>query len=115
MKRAAIIYENEFGIAYHLPTPNSSNTAAQLVFRDLGFYLTLDELKNFSCHAANGLEKMKCVDCPHHNNCRSSLLRTPSSKMDMAISHNELLFLRELLDETILRIETKDYLRFAFN
>ncbi len=115
MENAPIIYENEFAIAFYLPTPNDSNLAAQVVFRDLGFYLTLDEIKKFSHQAAEGLVKRQCANCPHHDNCRSLLLRTPSSKMDMAVSHNELRLLRELLDHTILRIETQNYLNFALN
>lgn len=115
MENATVIYQNEFAIAFYLPTPNNSNLVAQVVFRDLGFYLTLDELKKFSYQAAEGLEKRKCANCPHHDNCRSLLLRTPSSKMDMAVSHNELFLLRELLDHTILRIEAQNYMTFALN
>lgn len=115
MENASIIYQNEFAIAFYLPTPNNSNLAAQLVFRDMGFYLTLDELKKFSCQTAEGLANRKCANCPHQDNCRSLLLRTPSSKMDLAISHNELCLLREMLDHTILRVETHNYMAFALN
>ena len=115
MENAPIIYENEFAIAFYLPVPNDSNLAAQVIFRDLGFYLTLDELKKFSYQAADGLAKGHCANCPHQDNCRSLLLRTPSSKMDMAVSRNELCLLLEFLDHTILRIEAQNYMTFAFN
>ncbi len=115
MENASIIYQNEFAIAFYLPTPNNSNLAAQLVFRDMGFYLTLDDLKKFSYQTADSLYKRKCANCPHQDNCRSLLLRTPSSKMDLAVSHNELCLLRELLDHTILRVEAQNYMTFAFN
>ncbi|HEA28399.1 MAG TPA: hypothetical protein ENH91_00125 [Leeuwenhoekiella sp.] len=115
MEHTHVIYENAFGIAFYLPTPNTSNLDAQVVFRDLGFYLSLDELKQFSYQAVESLSKKQCADCPHQDNCRSLLVRTPSSKMDMAISKNELYLLRELLDHTILRLEAQNYMTFALN
>ncbi|KAA1247335.1 hypothetical protein [Aquimarina sp. RZ0] len=76
----------------------------QLVFRDIGFLLTLNELKDFSDSCATTKMSPGCNQCTNCN-CRSLLLRTPSDKIDLAISKKELDQIHELINETIFRVE----------
>ncbi|WP_299221657.1 hypothetical protein [uncultured Aquimarina sp.] len=81
----------------------------QLVFRDIGFLLTLNELKDFS-DACRITEQSQCCDqCIDHQSCRSLLLRTPSEKIDLAISKDELEQVQELINGTIFRVELQHW------
>ncbi|MEH6406259.1 MAG: hypothetical protein V7767_03175 [Leeuwenhoekiella sp.] len=116
MEHINIIYRNDFGIAFYWNAEGiRQNFTAQLIFRDMGFYLSLDELKSFSYQVIEGLAQSLCNDCPHKGHCRSLLLKTPSSKIDIAISRTELLDLQDLIDNVIIRMDTKKYMSFALN
>ena len=116
MKHINIIYRNDFGIAFYWEKGKVENgLTAQVVFRDMGFYLTLDELKSFSYQVAASIAQPNCQNCPNKEDCRSLLLKTPSDKIDLAISRSELFQLQELLDNVIIRVDTQKYMTFALN
>lgn len=116
MKHIDILYQNEFGIAFYWKENTKDQAAlAQIVFRDMGFYLSLDEVKRFAYATQHSLQQAICKDCPAGENCRSLLLKTPSLKVDLAVSRNELYLIQDLLDKTILRMETKQYIKQALN
>ena len=116
MDHINIIYRNHFGIAFYWQDVIEKPTlTAQIIFRDMGFYLSLDELKSFSYQVVEGLSQRHCDNCTNKGDCRSLLLKTPSAKIDLAISRNELLDLQDLLDNVIIRMETKKYMSFALN
>jgi len=83
----------------------------QLVFKDIGFLLTINELKDFS-DACSIAEQSQCCDsCIEQQNCASLLLRTPSDKIDLAVSREELEQVQELINETIFRIELQNWVK----
>lgn len=104
------IYSNEVGISFFWKKQQSTSfPKVQLVFRDIGFLLTLNELKDFS-DACRITEQSQCCDqCVDEINCRSLLLRTPSDKIDLAISKKELEQVQELINGTIFRIELQHW------
>ncbi|MHA7056733.1 hypothetical protein ACWGOQ_0005900 [Aquimarina sp. M1] len=104
------IYSNKIGISFFWKQQHSINLPKiQMVFRDIGFLLTLNELKDFS-DACKITEQSQCCDqCTNHQSCRSLLLRTPSDKIDLAISKEELELVQELIRGTIFRIELQHW------
>lgn len=104
------IYSNEMGISFfwkrEIPT---SIPKVQLVFRDIGFLLSLNELKDFSDSCITTIQSQCCAECQDARDCRSLLLRTPSEKIDLAVSREELQQIHELINGTIFRIELKNW------
>ncbi|WP_299435435.1 hypothetical protein [uncultured Aquimarina sp.] len=108
------IYSNKVGISFFWKKQQAtSSPKVQLVFRDIGFLLTLNELKDFS-EACRITEESQCCDqCEGNQNCRSLLLRTPSDKIDLAISKDELEQVQELINGTVFRIELQHWVTNA--
>ena len=107
------IYANDIGISFFWKNQTNQsfdNRKVQIIFRDTGFLLNLDELKMFSKHCAQAIATNNCTNCQHHKNCRNLLLRTPSDKIDLAVSSVELEQIKTLLNETIFKVELKQWL-----
>ncbi len=106
------IYSNEIGISFFWKRETYTKMPkVQLVFRDIGFLLTLSELKDFSDLCVVTKQSQCCADCKDPKNCRSLLLRTPSEKIDLAVSRDELDQIQELINETILKVELQHWVR----
>ncbi len=106
------IYANDFGISFYWRKKgNVAENKVQLIFRDTGFLLTLSELKDFSKSCAATLTSINCKDCIYKSSCKSLLLRTPSEKIDLAVNHNELLQINELIKGTIFNVELKHWIK----
>jgi len=105
------IYSNEVGISFFWKREQSKiSPKMQLIFRDIGFLLTLNELRDFSDACKSTQESNYCNSCKDAKNCRSLLLRTPSEKIDLAISTYELDLLQELIQATIFKVELKHWI-----
>ena len=105
------IYSNDVGISFFWKKKQATITPkVQLVFRDIGFLLTLHELKDFSDSCRITTESQCYNSCNDHTNCRSLLLRTPSEKIDLAISKEELVLFHELIQTTIFKIELQHWI-----
>ena len=107
------IYANDIGISFFWKNQKNQsfdNRKVQVIFRDTGFLLNLDELKMFYNHCSQALFTNNCASCPHHKNCRNLLLRTPSDKIDLAVSSVELEQIKSLLHQTIFKVELKQLL-----
>jgi len=115
MKHIDIIYRNDSGISFYWKTSKYSSIKAQVVFRDMGFYFTLDQLKAFAHLTQDTLAQYTCKDCPAPRECRSLLLKTPSPDVDLAVSRDEVYAIQDLLDQTILRMETQQFMQTALN
>ena len=103
------IYSNELGISFFWKQQkNTTVTKVQLVFRDIGFLLTLNELKDFSDSCIATI-KSQCNQCVYSQKYRSLLLRTPSDKIDLAVNKTELYQIQELINGTIFRVELQDW------
>ncbi|MBP2831208.1 hypothetical protein J8281_03325 [Aquimarina sp. U1-2] len=108
------IYSNQMGISFFWKKEMyASVPRVQLVFRDIGFLLTLNELKDFSELCRTTQETQCCDDCIDAQHCRSLLLRTPSEKIDLAVNKTELIQIHELINGTIFRIELKNWIKNA--
>ncbi len=106
------IYSNEVGISFFWNKNTSSNIPKiQIVFRDIGFLLTLNELKDFSDSCIVTKHSECCGHCTNHQECKSLLLRTPSDKIDLAVNKKELQQFHELISGTIFRIEMKKWIK----
>ena len=107
------IYANDIGISFFWKNQTNQsfdNRKVQVIFRDTGFLLNLYELKMFSKHCTQALATNNCAHCQHHKNCRNLLLRTPSDKIDLAVSSVELEQIQSLLNQTIFKVELKQWL-----
>ena len=111
------IYSNKVGISFFWKRESTIlPPKVQLVFRDIGFLLTLNELKDFADSCITTVQTQCCQHCIDHENCRSLLLRTPSDKVDLAVNKKELDQIHELIHETIIRIELKNWVNnFSLN
>ncbi|MDH7446201.1 hypothetical protein [Aquimarina sp. 2201CG14-23] len=106
------IYSNKLGISFFWKKKERNTLSkVQLVFRDIGFLLTLNELKDFSDACILAKQSQCCDDCNHDQHCRSLLLRTPSDKIDLALNKEELDQVQELINGTIFRIELEDWVK----
>ena len=115
MKHINIIYRNDFGISFYWKTAAREVLKAQVVFRDMGFYFTIDQLKTFASQTQSAKIQHACNDCPTPSTCRSLLLKTPSEFIDLAVSREELYGIQDILDQTILRMETQVFMQTALN
>jgi len=106
------IYHNSFGIAFQwkFPEQKKKPKKVQLVFRDMGFYLSLVEIKEFyNCiYATKQLETDVC--CREDCDKRCIMIKSPSDKVSLAVNETELLQLEDLLKGTLFQLELNDYL-----
>ncbi len=110
------IYSNEIGISFYWKNPSPSDAyKIQLIFRDIGFLLTIEELRFFANSCQLTYTSHTCADCKLGNDCRNLLLKTPSDKIDIAVSINELDQIMNLLDHTILKAEVDFRINISFN
>ncbi len=108
------IYSNEIGISFYWKELKATSLPkVQLVFRDMGFLLTLNELKDFmtACCITKASDCYR--QCPYQHSCRSLLLRTPSEKIDIAVSKDELEEIYELIKGTVFKIELAQWSQFS--
>lgn len=105
------IYSNEIGISFFWKQDISHRSPrVQLVFRDMGFLLTIPELKEFLVHCETTHQSQCCTSC-ENKNCRSLLLKTPSTRIDLAVSQQELEYIQQLIQQTILKAELRELIR----
>lgn len=100
------IYHNDVGIGFYWKKGEArKENKIQLIFRDIGFYLSLQELKIFGDQVLNALQMPCCEQCSHKSECQTILLRTPSEKIDLAVSKKELKGIDDLIKGCVFQIE----------
>ena len=102
------IYSNGVGIAFKW---QKDAFLTQLIFRDTGFHLSIDEIELFIEQVQVSKINVPCLDCKLGTNCRSILLRTPSSRVSLAVSFKELNQIEDLLNGTLFQLELNEYLQ----
>lgn len=112
MEEIDIIHKTDFGISFFWKLKKDK---LQVIFRDMGFYLSLEELKTFQKNVIEAVEQGCCSQCQTPKDCKSILLKTPSSKIELAVSKAELNKINTLLGATLFRLELKQYLSHAAN
>lgn len=105
------IYHNSFGIAFKWKRNigNKGFNKTQIVFRDMGFYLSIDDIKKFekSIKVAHSCKNCNCCN----KEGRYILLRTPSDIVDIAVSEKELDLIEDLIKGTLFQIQLDSYIK----
>lgn len=106
-----ILHHNRLGIAFMWKKPCSiMKEKVQIIFRDMGFYLTYSEVQRFQKLVQESRGKLPDCGLGCGRNCRSLLLRTPSQKIDIAVSPGELEEIEDLIKGALFRVQLEDYL-----
>ncbi|WP_339707955.1 hypothetical protein [uncultured Kriegella sp.] len=108
------IYHNQFGVAFQWKRNTSKDkNKVQIVFRDTGLLLSIEELVRFShnirCTFKEGHRNL-CKDCRHNDACRSLLLDTPAPQVTLALSQNELYAVQDLVEGTLFQLNLDNFL-----
>jgi len=112
MQEIKQIYHNNLGTAFYWRKDNAVLfDKVQLVFREMGFYFTQQELILFKrCIEESYTQNNCCDDCELKNKCLKFLLKTPCSQIDLAVSMEELDAVKDLVEGTLFKINLDDYL-----
>lgn len=113
MEEIIKIYENKIGISFQWV--NTTTHLTQIVFRDLGFHLSLYEIEMFLEKIEKTKLQGKCNQCCLGEDCRSLLLKTPSNKVSLAVSAVELEQIEDLLKGTLFQLRLTTYLEEICN
>lgn len=104
------IYSNTIGMSFYWQQKlDTSLQKIQIVFCNTGFLLSFYELKDFAFFCESSLKTQACDTCKSTTTCKNLLLRTPSDKIDLAVSREELMQIQELINGTIFRMEMKQW------
>ena len=105
------IYCNDIGISFFWKQDKPQQfSKIQVVFKDIGFLLTIAELKVFLSHCSTTYQSQCCHSCSNKE-CRSLLLRTPSDNIDLAVSQHELEHIQELIRSTLFKATLTDWMQ----
>ena len=112
MQEIKQIYNNLLGTAFYWRKDNGLVLdKVQLVFREMGFYFTQQELHLFKRYIEDSyIQNKSCDDCELKNKCHKFLLKTPCSQIDLAVSMEELDAVKDLVEGTLFKINLDDYL-----
>lgn len=102
------IYHNDIGISFQWEHTDTDLT--QIIFRDTGFHLTVNEIEVFLEKLSDAKQQKQCATCSAGENCRSILLQTPSNKVSMAVSAIELKQIEDLIRGTLFQLRMNNYL-----
>lgn len=109
------LFDNDYGIAFQWKHCEPKECKkVQLIFNNVGFSLTMRNVKKFLKNIKTTLACPPiCEKCNDHENCKSYLLETPSSMINLAVSFVELKKLEELLEGALFQIEMDNMLGIA--
>jgi len=111
MKQMENIYCNDFGMAFYWAKQNNVILdRIQLVFKETGFYFSVDELKVFVQLIDDSCRRNTCGNCEMKHSCAKFLLKTPISQIDLAVSMNELDGIKDLVSGTLFKISLQEYI-----
>lgn len=111
MQEIDFIYKNDFGLSFYwVKSDKVLKDSIQIVFRDMGFYLSLEEVITFSKLINQAKRRPRCASCSTPNCCRSILLRTPFSKVDLALDPGELDQMDDLINGVLFHTSLREYL-----
>lgn len=114
MQDIDLIYRNRLGIAFRWKRNSAINIKkVQLIFRDTGLLLSTAELAQFSGSIEKLLnegQQLLCKDCQEQGKCRSLLLDSPAPQVTFAVSYDEVLDLKDLVECTLFQVNLDSYL-----
>ncbi len=107
------LYHNAFGVAFQWKRcPTKKMYKVQLVFRDTGLQLSLEELRQFSkTITATIANAPLCEHCGQDETCRGLLLETPIHQVSFAMSLKELKAIKELVEGTLFQLALDNLLK----
>ncbi|HLN96511.1 MAG TPA: hypothetical protein VK183_12825 [Flavobacterium sp.] len=108
MDSIAPLYINDIGIVFYWKREGKLlSHRMQLVFRDMGFYLTEEELVSFGGHIHEAV-RQGCKGCPA--GCQQKRrLTTPYPQIELAVSGLELQLLEDLVEGALFRLRLLDF------
>jgi len=111
MREIEQLYHNNFGIAFYWKKENETITdKVQLVFKETGFYFTVQELNHFCDLIEDSLVENACCEaCELKYSCHKFLLKTPCAAIDLAVSMTELKSIKDLVEGSLFRIDLDEY------
>ncbi|PAM92501.1 hypothetical protein B4N84_22610 [Flavobacterium sp. IR1] len=111
MREIEQIYHNNFGMAFYWKTEKETILdKVQLVFKETGFYFTVQELNQFCSLIEDSiLDNTCCEACELKHSCHKFLLKTPCSQIDLAVSMTELKSIKDLVEGSLFRIDLDEY------
>ncbi|AWH84177.1 hypothetical protein HYN59_03185 [Flavobacterium album] len=111
MREIEQIYHNDFGVAFHWKKNNVVlKDRVQIVFKETGFYFSVEEIQEFNHIIDNACRKLDCGSCSLRGKCHKFLLKTPLNEVDLAVSEDELFQIKDLMEGTLFIIALSDYL-----
>lgn len=107
------LYYNTFGIAFQWKrTAARDYRKIQLVFKNIGLFLTSEELVQFGNHLNTVFRHpLKCEDCKTGSKCNSFLVSTPAAQVSLALSYEELEEAKDLIDGTLFQLQLSGMLK----
>lgn len=113
MQNIDLIYNNPFGIAFYWKEESiTCYSKIQLIFRDIGFLITKEELHLFSKSIKKTMASCSlCECCSEKESCRALLLNTPAKQVSLAVSLKELKDIQDLVDGTLFQINLEGYIK----
>lgn len=112
------IYRNSFGMSFQWKRDivRNSFNKIQIIFRDTGFYLTIEQIREFSENLSEAKNQGACICCENSNpETRSILLKTPFTDVDMAVNEMEIELITELIQGTLFQINLDSYINNLCN
>ena len=111
MEGIATVYDNDFGMAFYWKNGSKvKKDKVQLVFKETGLHLNLEELYQFHTLIAESCnENLSCTQCDMEHQCHKFLLKTPCPQIDFAVSMRELNAIKDLVEGTLFKINLDDY------
>lgn len=111
MQQLQEIYHNDLGVAFFWKKDGKVlEEKVQLVFKETGFYLSNHELTKFAKELDSTCSKICTPDCELRHQCQRYLLRTPFDGLELAVSADEALQLKDLVAGTLFQIQLNSYL-----
>ncbi|WP_066222630.1 hypothetical protein [Formosa haliotis] len=106
------IYHNTFGVSFIWKEEGSKTPSPkiQIIFRDMGFYLTHREIIQFQQQISYVRSKNPCAVCKRKERNRFMLLKTPCKQVDLAINALELNAIYDLINGTLFHLELTEYI-----
>lgn len=105
------LYHNDIGVAFYwIKNDRVLREKVQLVFKETGFYLSFSELMKFSANIETTCKNIKCSDCQLRGHCHKFLLETPFPGLELAVSENEAIQLKDLVSGTLFQVQLDNYL-----
>lgn len=111
MEQIHQIYFNSLGITFYWEKEEGIiPNRIQLIFKEIGLFFTVPELKDFNYLIDESIAKNNCCEnCNLNSNCKY-LLKTPLYPLDLSVSMNELKEIKDLVNGTLFRIQMEKYL-----